>query len=204
MLNKVAVVAMACSLAFAFGCSQKSDEKPQQAAPVPAQEQAQPSPPQAPPPAVAEPAPAASVQPEAGQKPPTGASAQAPQAIAPPAPTKAAAKPPAKPVLLTGAPLGGVLFEHGKHELPCDTCHHASRAPKPATAPQEACTNCHTKPPQPGMKTGKQAAFHNPTATGGLCIDCHKRSGGTAPTRCTQCHKKENVAPRDDGVRGVE
>lgn len=109
------------------------------------------------------------------------------------APAKQKATPPAKPILLTGNPMGGVRFEHAKHSVACDTCHHPARDPKKKSAPEEACTTCHTKPPQPGMKTGKQAAFHNATATAGTCIDCHKKSGGAAPTKCTQCHKKENA-----------
>ncbi len=117
-------------------------------------------------------------------KPATTGSAQAAQ----PKPT-----PPSKPILLTGNPMGGVKFEHAKHPVACETCHHASRDPKPGKAAQQACTDCHTKPPQPGMKTGKQAAFHNAAATAGTCIDCHKKSGGNAPTKCTQCHKKENA-----------
>lgn len=46
------------------------------------------------------------------------------------------------------------------------------------------------------MKTKLQAAFHNPTATAGLCIDCHKAEdakGKKAPVKCADCHKKENV-----------
>ncbi len=100
---------------------------------------------------------------------------------------------PAKPILLTGNPMGGVRFEHSKHPVACETCHHASREPTPGKVAQQACTDCHTKPTQTGMKTGKQAAFHNATATAGICIDCHKKSGGAAPTKCTQCHKKENA-----------
>lgn len=100
---------------------------------------------------------------------------------------------PAKPILLSGSPMGGVRFEHSKHVVACETCHHASREPKPGKVAQQACTDCHTKPTPPGMKTGKQAAFHNATATAGVCIDCHKKSGGAAPTKCTQCHKKENA-----------
>lgn len=107
--------------------------------------------------------------------------------------TKPKATPPAKPILLTGSPMGGVRFEHSKHAIACETCHHPSREPKPGSALQQACTSCHTKPSQSGMKTGKQAAFHNPTATAGTCIDCHKKSGGAAPTKCAQCHKKENA-----------
>ena len=134
------------------------------------------------------------------KKPATAEPAKAAPAAANSAPApaaQAAAKqkptPPAKPILLTGNPMGAVKYEHAKHPFPCETCHHPSREPKPGTAPQQACTTCHTKPPQPGMKTGKQAAFHNPTATAGTCIDCHKKSGGNAPTKCTQCHKKENA-----------
>ncbi len=110
------------------------------------------------------------------------------------APSQAPGKPspPSRPIVLKGAPMGGVKFEHAKHPLACDNCHHAPREPKRGSAPQAACTSCHTSPPQPGMKTGKQAAFHNPTATAGTCIDCHKKSGGNAPTKCMQCHKKEN------------
>jgi competence protein ComEA len=133
-------------------------------------------------------------------------SSQAPvtQASTPPAasPTAAASSqaapkqkttPPAKPILLTGNPMGGVRFEHAKHPVACGSCHHPGREPMPGSSPQQACTGCHTKPLQPGMKTGKPAAFHNATATAGTCIDCHKKSGGAAPTKCTQCHKKENA-----------
>ena len=103
-------------------------------------------------------------------------------------------------VILKGAPMGGVKFDHKAHaemrKTPCETCHHASKPEKPAKAPQQACTDCHTKPTQAGMKTGIQAAFHNPTAQAGTCIDCHKAQnakGKKAPTKCLDCHKKENT-----------
>lgn len=102
-------------------------------------------------------------------------------------------------IILKGSPMGGVKFEHKLHveraANKCETCHHASKVEKPAKAPQEACMDCHTKPPQPGMKTGTQGAFHNPAAQTGTCIDCHKQmtaSGKKAPTKCMECHKKEN------------
>ncbi len=120
--------------------------------------------------------------------PPKGITASASQAS-----SKTKANPPSGPIILKGAPTGGVKFEHAKHPVACENCHHAPREPKPGAAPQAACRSCHTTPPQPGMKTGKQAAFHNPTATAGTCIDCHKKSGGKAPTKCMQCHKKENA-----------
>lgn len=110
-----------------------------------------------------------------------------------PAKSGKTATPPAKPIVLTGSPMGGVKYDHSTHKFECSTCHHAPRQPKPGTAAQEACTSCHTKPAQAGMKTAKQAAFHNPTATAGTCIDCHKKSSGNAPTKCAQCHKKENA-----------
>jgi hypothetical protein len=129
----------------------------------------------------------------AKQAPAAPAPAQGSKVTTDAAPAKVAKTPPAKPIVLTGSAMGGVKFDHSAHKFDCSTCHHAPRQPKPGTAAQEACTTCHTKPAQPGMKTAKQAAFHNPTASAGTCIDCHKKSGGNAPTKCSQCHKKENA-----------
>ena len=94
---------------------------------------------------------------------------------------------------MTDSPLGVVTFDHARHKLDCVTCHHPSKPEKAATKPQEACRTCHTKPPQPGMKTARQAAFHNATAKAGTCIDCHTKeaaAGKKAPTTCKQCHVK--------------
>ncbi len=105
---------------------------------------------------------------------------------------------PQGPMVLKGAPLGGVKFDHTTHVKvagKCDVCHHASKPDKPLKSPQEACTDCHTKPPTPPVTTSLQAAFHNPTATAGLCIDCHKRqnaSGKATPVKCAECHQKAN------------
>ena len=105
-------------------------------------------------------------------------------------------------VVLKGAPMGGVKFPHKAHavdqKLKCDTCHHASKPEKPLTSAQQACTDCHTKTAEPPMKTKLQAAFHNPTAQAGLCIDCHKAEiakgkKAPAPGKCAECHKKENT-----------
>lgn len=103
-------------------------------------------------------------------------------------------------VILKGAPMGGVKFTHSLHTewaaKKCDLCHHASKPEKPNSTPQDACFECHTKPAQPGMKTVRQAAFHNVTAQAGLCVGCHKQQnaiGKKAPTRCVECHKKENI-----------
>lgn len=103
-------------------------------------------------------------------------------------------------VILKGAPLGGVKFAHKLHTErageKCETCHHPAKPEKAAKLPQQACTDCHTRQPQPGMKTGLQAAFHNSSAQSGTCIDCHKTQnakGKKAPTKCMECHKKENV-----------
>ena len=105
---------------------------------------------------------------------------------------------PQGPILLKGAPLGAVKFDHTSHVKvagKCDVCHHASKPEKPLKSSQEACTDCHTKPPTPPVTTSLQAAFHNPTATAGLCIDCHKRqnaSGKATPVKCAECHQKAN------------
>jgi hypothetical protein len=101
-------------------------------------------------------------------------------------------------VVLKGAPMGGVKFDHKAHVTAakkCDTCHHASKPEKASTSAQQNCTDCHTKVAAAPMKTKLQAAFHNPTATAGICIDCHKApaAAGKAPTKCADCHKKENV-----------
>lgn len=104
--------------------------------------------------------------------------------------------------ILKGAPMGGVKFQHKLHEEraanKCETCHHASKPEKPAKALQQSCMKCHTKPPQAGMKTGRLAAFHNPLAQAGTCVDCHKQEiakgkKAPAPGKCAECHKKENV-----------
>jgi len=102
-------------------------------------------------------------------------------------------------VILRGSALGAVKFEHKLHSAraaKCETCHHPSRREKPATALQQACSNCHTKVAISPMKTKLQAVFHNPTAAAGTCIDCHKAEtakGNVAPVKCLGCHKKENI-----------
>ncbi len=113
--------------------------------------------------------------------------------------TTTAAKVP-KDIIILPAPNGGVKFMHTAHskdrKIKCETCHHPSKTEKPATAAQQACRDCHTRVAKAPMKTKLQAAFHNPTATAGICIDCHKAEnakGRKAPTKCTECHKKENV-----------
>jgi len=91
------------------------------------------------------------------------------------------------------APNGAVKFDHKKHgaATKCDTCHHASKPEKAATAPQQKCSDCHTKTATAPMKTKLQAAFHNPSAQSGTCIDCHKKEAkGPQPGKCMECHKK--------------
>ena len=95
--------------------------------------------------------------------------------------------------------MGAVMFPHSVHTQvagKCEVCHHASKPEKPLKAPQEASNDCHTKPPGRPVNTCLQAAFHNPSATSGLCISCHKTEnteGKTAPVKCADCHKKERV-----------
>jgi len=94
------------------------------------------------------------------------------------------------------APNGAVKFDHKKHAAAkCETCHHASKPEKPSKAAHEACADCHTTPATAPMKTKLQAAFHNPAAQSGVCIDCHKKevaAGKKAPTKCAECHVKAN------------
>ncbi|GIU73179.1 MAG: hypothetical protein KatS3mg004_0266 [Bryobacteraceae bacterium] len=115
--------------------------------------------------------------------------AQAPKTPAPSAP---------ETITLRDAALGAVTFNHKLHDQrtggKCQTCHHASKPEKPETRPNQPCRDCHTKPPSAGMKTSRQAAFHNPTAQSGVCIDCHKKqaaAAGKAPLKCAECHRKE-------------
>jgi Class III cytochrome C family len=105
---------------------------------------------------------------------------------------------PPAPVPLKGPTMGTVVFPHSAHTRvagKCEVCHHPSNPEKPLKAAQEACTDCHTKPPTPPVRVGLQAAFHNPTASAGLCITCHKTEnaeGKAAPVKCADCHKKDN------------
>ncbi|MFB3855095.1 MAG: cytochrome c3 family protein [Vicinamibacterales bacterium] len=100
-------------------------------------------------------------------------------------------------VVLKGSPLGGVKFDHTKHEKlagKCDACHHASRPEKPNATPNQRCQDCHTTPAKPPMKTRAQFAFHDGPAKKGLCVNCHLQQAATAkpPQKCADCHKKEN------------
>lgn len=101
-------------------------------------------------------------------------------------------------VILKGAPMGGVKFDHPKHSKTadgkCETCHHASKPEMPKKADQQKCSDCHAKTATAPMKTKYQAAFHDPMAKKGTCVDCHaKDTTKKAPAKCADCHKKENV-----------
>ncbi len=113
-----------------------------------------------------------------------------------------AAQAPKEPetAVLTGSPLGPVTFAHKAHTkdhgAKCEMCHHASRPEKPLKAEHQKCTDCHTKVATPPMKTKTQAAFHDPMAKKGTCIDCHVQAaakGKKAPTKCADCHKKPSA-----------
>jgi hypothetical protein len=101
---------------------------------------------------------------------------------------------PKEPIVMKDAPNGAVTFDHKKHATAkCEVCHHASKPEKAAKSPQQACRDCHTKAATAPMKTKRQAAFHNPAATAGVCIDCHKKeaaAGKKPPVKCAECHKK--------------
>src|SRR5512133_667961 len=85
--------------------------------------------------------------------------------------TAYAQKAPQAPIILKGAPMGGVKFLHSQHNLACTTCHHASKPEKASKSATQPCADCHTKTATAPMKTKMQAAFHNRTASAGLCID---------------------------------
>jgi hypothetical protein len=120
-------------------------------------------------------------------------------ALAAPVVTAQAPKEPAT-VILKGAPLGGVKFDHASHaktnKVACTTCHHAAMKEKPAKAANQKCSDCHTKVAAAPMKTNYRSAFHDATAKTGLCVTCHQKenaAGKKAPIKCNECHKKENV-----------
>jgi hypothetical protein len=103
-------------------------------------------------------------------------------------------------IMLTGASLGGVDFAHKAHQdaTDCSSCHHDSRPEKPLESEQQACTACHVKTPVAPMTTNIRDAFHDARGKAGTCVDCHvteAAAGKTVPVKCTECHKKENVAP---------
>jgi sRNA-binding protein len=105
--------------------------------------------------------------------------------------------PPTK-VVLKGNPMGGVTFDHTAHvkaaggDTKCDTCHHASKPEKAAKAKQEKCQTCHEKTATAPMKTNAKAAFHDPMAKKGTCVDCHVKeaaAGKKVPgSKCNECH----------------
>jgi len=85
-------------------------------------------------------------------------------------------------VLLPGparaAGFGSVKFLHKTHvgdrEVKCETCHHRLNGADSKASQEQVCTRCHTHDPMLPVKTQLQAAFHNRSATAGVCIDCHK------------------------------
>ena len=112
----------------------------------------------------------------------------------------AADKAPQDTYILKGNPMGGVKFMHSAHvkdrKIKCETCHHASKPEKAATAKEQACGDCHGKTATAPMKTTFKLAFHDAMAKKGTCIDCHtaeNAKGKKAPTKCTECHQKANA-----------
>jgi len=100
--------------------------------------------------------------------------------------------------VLIGSPLGPVTFSHKLHSTTygakCESCHHASKPEKALKAEHQKCTDCHTKVATPPMKTKTQAAFHDPMAKKGTCVDCHVQMAAKGktkvPAKCADCHKK--------------
>jgi uncharacterized Ntn-hydrolase superfamily protein len=103
-------------------------------------------------------------------------------------------------VILKGNPMGAVKYPHAAHARlvgsGCDLCHHASKPEQPLGSRYQKCQDCHTKVATAPMKTRAQAAFHDPIAKRGICVDCHLRenaAGKKTPAKCLDCHKKENA-----------
>jgi len=75
---------------------------------------------------------------------------------------------------------GPVKFMHKTHvadrEIKCEVCHHPQRVVLPRTGQEQLCGSCHTRNPELPVKTNLQGAYHNPGATKGVCIDCHKKA----------------------------
>ncbi len=73
---------------------------------------------------------------------------------------------------------GAVKFMHkthvGEYDVKCETCHHPLKSRSPQSVTEQVCSTCHTRDPQPPVKTALQAAFHNSRGSAGICIDCHK------------------------------
>ena len=111
-----------------------------------------------------------------------------------------AAQTPKEPdtAVLSGSPLGPVTLQHKAHVkdrgAKCEQCHHPSKAEKPLKSEHQKCTDCHTKTAEAPMKTKLQAAFHDPMAKKGTCIDCHvqaaAKGNAKVPAKCQDCHKK--------------
>jgi hypothetical protein len=98
---------------------------------------------------------------------------------------------PTATVTMKGPTIGAVRFPHSAHTHVAGKC---STPEKPQKSPQEACLDCHTKPPTHPVRIGIPAAFHNSGATAGLCITSHKTEnagGKAAPVKCADCHQEE-------------
>jgi c(7)-type cytochrome triheme protein len=82
---------------------------------------------------------------------------------------------------LRASGFGPVKFMHKTHvadrEIKCEVCHHVQRVVLPQhTGQEQLCGSCHTRNPELPVKTNLQGAYHNPGATKGVCVDCHKKA----------------------------
>ena len=85
------------------------------------------------------------------------------------------------------AKMAPVTFSHITHtqkaKIDCAVCHHKDKNPK---EPQ-ACPTCHLVKEVKNNAPMTKDAFHK------RCQTCHKENaakGASAPTKCTECHKK--------------
>lgn len=85
---------------------------------------------------------------------------------------------PAQPIAMKGPTMGAVMFPHSVHTQvagKCEVCHHASKPEKPLKAPQEACNDCHTKPPGRLLTPACKPRFTTPAQPVGCASAAIKR-----------------------------
>jgi hypothetical protein len=89
---------------------------------------------------------------------------------------------------------GSVFLSHAKHSeeynIACDQCHHEYDAEHVNTwksgDPVKKCTDCHDLNESDGDKKKMKLAYHD------NCKKCHQEAGGEAPTKCFDCHAKDD------------
>lgn len=86
---------------------------------------------------------------------------------------------------IEGGKFPPVQFTHAKHvtdyKIDCKVCHHKEADPQVKV---QKCVECHDPVEVKNGACKAMEAYHK------NCIDCHKKEGKAAPTKCNECHKK--------------